>query len=149
MKNVKTRWISCLEPVKRVMSEYKALMLKMQMDSSSLPTTKANMNLLCEIELLLDLACILPMLEALNYLIKFSQQTTCFVYNIVATVKLCQADLYSWYVDSDTTYSTDVFRKFRDISNDTSEVFSHEWKVDMNLGAETLSMRVGGVTVLM
>jgi hypothetical protein len=45
--------------------------------------------LLCEIELLLGLACILPMLEALNYLIKFSQQTSCFVCDMVATVKLC------------------------------------------------------------
>ena len=149
LRNVKTRWISCLEPVKRVMSEYKALVLKMQMDSSSLATAKGNLNLLCEIELFLGLACILSMLEALNYLIKFSQQTTCFVCDMVAVVKLCQADLYSWYVDSDTAYSANVFHKFRDISNDTSEVFSHEWKDDMNLGAETLSMRVGGVTVLM
>jgi hypothetical protein len=149
LRNVKTRWISCLEPVKRVMSEYKALVLKMHMDSSSLATAKANLNLLCEIELLLGLACILPMLEALNYLIKFSQHTTCFVCDMVTAVKLCQADLYSWYVDSDTTYSADVFCKFKDISNDTSEVFSHEWKDDMNLGAQTLSMRVGGMTVLM
>jgi hypothetical protein len=131
------------------MSEYKALVLKMHMDSSSLATAKANLNLLCEIELLLGLACILPMLEALNYLIKFSQHTTCFVCDMVTAVKLCQADLYSWYVDSDTTYSADVFCKFKDISNDTSEVFSHEWKDDMNLGAQTLSMRVGGMTVLM
>jgi hypothetical protein len=149
LRNVKTRWISCLEPVKRLMSEYKALVLKMHLDSSSLATAKANLNLLSEIELLLGLACILPMLEALNYLIKFSQQSTCFVCDMVAAVKLCQADLYSWYVDSDTAYSADVFRKFKDICNDTSEVFSHEWKDDMNMGAETLSMRVGGVTVVM
>jgi hypothetical protein len=149
LRNVKTRWISCLEPVKRLMSEYKALVLKMHLDSSSLATAKANLNLLSEIELLLGLACILPMLEALNYLIKFFQQSTCFVCDMVAAVKLCQADLYSWYVDSDTAYSADVFRKFKDICNDTSEVFSHEWKDDMNMGAETLSMRVGGVTVVM
>ena len=97
------------------MSEYKALVLKMHMDSSSLATAKANLNLLCEIELLLGLACILLMLEALNYLIKFSQQTTCFVCDMVAAVKLCQADLYLWYIDSDTAYSTDVFQKFTDI----------------------------------
>jgi hypothetical protein len=143
MRNVKTRWISCLEPVKRL------IVLKMHLDSLSLGTAKANLNLLCEIELLLGLACILPMLEALNYLIKFSQQSICFVCDMVAAVKLCQADLYSWYVDSDTAYSADVFHKFKDICNDTSEVFSHKWKDDMNMGAETLSMRVGGVTVVM
>ena len=72
-RNVKTRWISYLKPIKRVMSEYKALVLKMHMDLSSLTTAKANLNLLCEIELLLGLAGILLMLEAFNYLIKFSQ----------------------------------------------------------------------------
>jgi hypothetical protein len=72
LRNVKTRWISCLEPMKRVMLEYKALVLKMYLDSTSLASAKANLNLLCKIELLLGLACILPMLEALNYLLKFS-----------------------------------------------------------------------------
>jgi hypothetical protein len=52
-------------------------------------TAMANLNLFCDIELLLDLACILPMLEALNYLIKFSQQTSGFVCDMVAAVKFC------------------------------------------------------------
>jgi hypothetical protein len=46
-------------------------------------------------------------------------------------------------------YYVDVFQRFRDITNDTSEVFSHEWRDDMNMGAETLSMRVGGITMVM
>jgi hypothetical protein len=54
------------------MSEYKALVLKMHLEMPSLATAKANLNLLCEIEALLDLVCILAMLEVLNYLIKFS-----------------------------------------------------------------------------
>jgi hypothetical protein len=95
LRNMKTRWISCLEHVKPMMSKYKALILKMHLDSTSLATAKANLNLLCEIELLLGLACILPMLEALNYLLKFSQQTACFVCDMVPGVKLCQANLYS------------------------------------------------------
>jgi hypothetical protein len=149
LKNIKTRWISCLEPVKRVLSEYRALVLKMHMDAPSLATAKANLNLLCEIELLLGMTCILPMLEALNYLMKFSQQTTCFVSDMVAAIKLCQADLFSWYVDPDTSYTANVFRKFKDILADTSDVFVHEWRHDMNLECETLSMHLGGVTVMM
>jgi hypothetical protein len=149
LKNIKTRWISCLEPVKRVLSEYRALVLKMHMDAPSLATAKANLNLLCEIELLLGLTCILPMLEALTYLMKFSQQTTCFVCDMVAAIKLCQADLFSWYVDPDTSYIADVFPKFKDILADTSDVFVHEWCHDMNLECETLSMCLGGVTVMM
>ena len=32
LKNMKTRWISCFKLVKHVLSEYKALMLKMHID---------------------------------------------------------------------------------------------------------------------
>jgi hypothetical protein len=72
LRSFKTRWNLCLKPVKHVMSEYKALVLKMHLEMPSLATAKANLNLLCEIEALLDLVCILAMLEVLNYLIKFS-----------------------------------------------------------------------------
>ena len=89
------------------------------------------------------------MLEALNYLIKFSQQTSCFVCDMVAAVRLCQAYLFSWYVDLDIVYSTDVFQRFKDINTDKREVFSHDWRLDMNLGAETLSLWVGEITLLM
>ena len=44
------------------MFKYEALVLKMHMDLPYLTIAKANLNLLCEIELLLGLACILPIL---------------------------------------------------------------------------------------
>jgi len=65
--------------MKRVLLEYRVLALKMHLDASTQLIAKAILNLLCEVELLLVLTCILPLLEALNYLIKFSLQTTCFV----------------------------------------------------------------------
>jgi hypothetical protein len=34
LKNVKTRWISLLEPLKRVLAEYKTLVVKMCEDSA-------------------------------------------------------------------------------------------------------------------
>jgi hypothetical protein len=36
LKNIITRWISCFKPVKLVMQEYRALVLKMHMDASTL-----------------------------------------------------------------------------------------------------------------
>jgi hypothetical protein len=68
---------------------------------------------------------------------------------MVAVVNLSQGDLFSWYVDQDTTYFANVFWKFKNIIANTSKVFFHEWRHDMNIRAVTLSMRVGGVMVVM
>ena len=67
-------------------------------------------------------APILSMLEALNYLMKFLQQITCFVFDMIAAIKLYQANLFSQYIDLDTAQSTNVFQKFKDVMVDTSDV---------------------------
>jgi hypothetical protein len=52
-----------LSPSKRVFSEYKALVVKMVEDSVIIDTSKTNYELLCDLETLLGLSCITPMLE--------------------------------------------------------------------------------------
>jgi hypothetical protein len=69
--------------------------LSAPMGASSLAIAKGNLNLLCEIELLFGVTCILSVLEALNYLMKFLQQTTYFVSDMVVAIKLCQVDLFT------------------------------------------------------
>ncbi len=56
LKNVKTRWILMLEPTKRVMSEYRTLVVKMAFDSTNNNFAKVNFELLCDIEVLYGLA---------------------------------------------------------------------------------------------
>jgi hypothetical protein len=65
------------------------------------------------------------------------------MFDMVATIKLCQADFFSWYIDLDTVYSANVFRKFKDVLAYTSDVFVYEWLHDMNLERDTLSMCLG------
>jgi hypothetical protein len=69
--------------------------LSAPMGATSLAIAKGNLNLLCEIELLFGVTCILSVLEALNYLMKFLQQTTYFVSDMVVAIKLCQVDLFT------------------------------------------------------
>ena len=97
------------------------LILKMHMDTQTIAIP--NLNLFYKMELVLDLTCILSMLEALNYLIKFLLHISCFVGDMVATIKLYHANLFVWYMDIDNEYSTTIFCKFNDITTDTNEVF--------------------------
>jgi hypothetical protein len=60
-----------LNLAKRMMAEYKTLLVKMAMDYNLDQPTKLNYEHLCDLQILLELACILPMLESMHVLIKF------------------------------------------------------------------------------
>jgi hypothetical protein len=101
LNNVKTRWISLLEPLKRVLGEYKTLIAKMCEDAAVkdpepkvTEKAKHNLDLLCDVGTLLALPCILPLLESVDSLMRFAQSRDIFVSDYVATVKICQAELY-------------------------------------------------------
>jgi hypothetical protein len=58
---------------KKVLGEYKALILKMHQDFATISQVAHNFQLLCDLEAMLGLSCLMPVLEGLNELIKFSQ----------------------------------------------------------------------------
>jgi hypothetical protein len=55
--------------VKKVL--YCALVLKMHQDASSNTQVAHNLELFCDLEVMMGLSCIMPMLEGFNDLIKF------------------------------------------------------------------------------
>jgi hypothetical protein len=66
LQNVTTCWISLLEPLKRVLGEYKTLIVKMAQDAAEESKAALNLRLLCDVHTLLALPCLMPMLESVN-----------------------------------------------------------------------------------
>jgi hypothetical protein len=62
-----------LELAKRVMNEYHTLVVKMTMDFVSNNSFKVNFEIVCDIEVLYELAILLPLLEEVNNLMKLAQ----------------------------------------------------------------------------
>jgi hypothetical protein len=58
--------------IKKVLFEYHALVLKMHQDDGTNIQVAHNLNLLCDLEVMMRLSCIMPMLKRLNDLIKLS-----------------------------------------------------------------------------
>ena len=116
LRNVATRWISLLEPLKRVIGGYKTLIVKMCEDAHTKEpnqTTKQaaarecarlNCDLLCDVSTLLALPCLLPLLESVNSLIKYAQSSHVYVSDYIAAVRICQAELYMMYVDTESSF---------------------------------------------
>jgi hypothetical protein len=94
-----------LEPLKRVLGEYKTLIVKMCEDAmvkepaltpkhaASKESAKHNCDLFCDVGTLLALPCVLPLLECVNELMKFAQSRDVFFSDYVVAVKICQANL--------------------------------------------------------
>jgi len=62
-----------LLPSKRVLTEYKNLVIKMVEDNVTIDIGKTNYELLCDLEMLFGFSCIIPLLELVQGLSKFAQ----------------------------------------------------------------------------
>jgi len=80
--------------VKHVLCEYHPLLMKMALDSLTIALATSNLELLYDVEIMLSLACLVPMLEIFNTLVKFVQSC-----DFVVAVKICQDDINKLYVD--------------------------------------------------
>jgi hypothetical protein len=134
IRNNKTRWLSMLSPLKRVMSEYRTLVHKMHQDGLDGTSTSAarevaigNYNLLVDISIPIALAGFLPLLETVHYLVKFSQQQDIFICDYLAAVKVCQGQLYELYCDPVSSFTSDSFREFTDLISGRHDSMSLSW----------------------
>jgi hypothetical protein len=131
-----------LSPLKRVISEYRTLVQKMQEDSldststfASRESSRANLELLLDISVPIALTCFLPLLETLHYLVKFSQQRDVFICDYLAAVKVCQGQLYSLYLDPATCFRSNSFTEFSDLLACQNRTISLVWEpaaLDLN-----------------
>jgi hypothetical protein len=65
LKNIKMKWISILASSKQMVKEYKTSVVKMNDDVVSNETINNNYELLYDVETIMGLTCVLPMLEAM------------------------------------------------------------------------------------
>jgi len=55
---------------------------------------KANLLNLCDIDMILSLLCILPMLKSMNGLMKFVHIKDVFLCDYIVIIKICQGDMH-------------------------------------------------------
>jgi hypothetical protein len=67
----------------------------MVLDNPTNQQAKQNYEHLCDLQILLELVYILPLLEFVHALIEFAQMWDVFVCDLVAAIKVCQGDMYN------------------------------------------------------
>jgi hypothetical protein len=64
---------------------------------------------LCDLQIVFELACILPLLKFVHVLIKFAHMQNIFVCDLVVVIKVYQGDLYNMYCDQISKFDVDSF----------------------------------------
>jgi hypothetical protein len=143
LKNITTWWISMLAPTVRVMNEYKVLLVKMAMDSKpaqrdvngkKVPRDKKLVNLakknlafLSDIQILLGLSGLLPLLRCVHSLMKFSQGRDIFVCDYMAAIQVCISEITAFYIDDTTAFSQDIFWDFKALEQVRHDAIPMSW----------------------
>jgi len=93
---------------KRVMFMYMPFVAKMVEDIPFIMIVKHNFELFYDVNLLISLSFLLPMLETIHVLIKFAQKKDVFVCDFITAIKICQDQLYFHYFDLETKYVLNI-----------------------------------------
>jgi len=135
-----------LEPLKHFLAKYKmfqTFLAKMSQDNISVGQTRLNLNLFYDLDTLLSY--LLPLLEAVNVLINFAQgQRDVFIYNFVASIKICQTDPFMMYFDALTSYQHEHFQVFCNIVENSFATITKNWVINLNKNIKTLSFHMDG-----
>jgi hypothetical protein len=92
--------------------------------------------------MLLGLFCLLPLSEVVNVLIKYAQGRDVFISAFVATINICQTNLYMMYLDPSGNYQREHFQVFSDVVENSSNTITQDWVIDLNNGTETFDFHM-------
>ncbi len=112
LRNVKTQWVSMLNPLKCVLAHPWFLVVKMHFNCEKNKSTLDNFELLCELDLILGLPCVMLILEVVHSLINCAQCRDVFIMEFLNAINLAKAELFCLYIDRISNFSEPLFNDF-------------------------------------
>jgi len=109
LKNVKTHWISMLSPLKRILAHYKSLVVKMHSDCEKNKSACDNFELLCDLDVILGLPYVMPILEVVHYVIKYAQCWGAFIMDILDAINLVKVDFFHLCIGPFSSFDDPLF----------------------------------------
>jgi len=74
-----------------------------------------NFDLLVDVEVLLSLACFIPLENVVHSLMKLSQTLDIFICDFLQIVKVCQQELAWMFIDGSTAFNKQDFPRYNDL----------------------------------
>jgi hypothetical protein len=87
-----------MSPAIRVMNEYRTLVVKMMEDQNEVESARTSFHHLIDIQIVLSLSCLIPMLKCLHNLMQLGQKRDVFICDFLSALKHCQANITAYYM---------------------------------------------------
>ena len=132
-----------LSPAERVMNKYRPLIVKMftdserpledilgskaKLDKKLMEIAKKNLEHLTDVQILVVLSGLLPLLKCVHSLMQFAQTRNVFVCDYVSAIQMCIAEVFSFYLDDHVAFPHDVFYDFKGLVNVKHEAILMSW----------------------
>jgi hypothetical protein len=116
----------------QVCVEYCFLIIKLNSKSSKNDQTLRNLNAMCDVELILGLTCIFPLLQCVHMFIKIVQGRDVFVCDFAKSIKQAQQELYRLYCDPYIKFDDLTINDFNVIEMFTNDVLPMSWFSNLN-----------------
>lgn len=123
---------------KQVYVEYCPFIMKMHAKSSRNDQVMKNLIQMCDVEFILRLFCILPLLERVHMVIKITQGQDVFICDFVEIVKFVQHKLYRLYCDPYMKFNDLAFYNFNAIEIVDNDNLPMSWFFDFNGGKDAM-----------
>ena len=137
LRQVKTRWLSMMSPAIRVMNEYRTLVVKMMEDQQDVESAKISFQHLIDVQIVISLSCLIPMLKCLHTLMQLGQKRDIFICDYLTALKRCQAEITSYYIDEQSKFQHDVFWDFKALAGMRHDAIPMRWVYDaLNLNSD-------------
>ena len=92
---------------------------------------------------LLGMLAILPLLEAIDTLICFSQSRNVFICDFIGALERCRGKLFTLYQNTETKFTQDNFYLFNMLLQLNHESILLTWDTNLNLPEEVLAFVFG------
>jgi hypothetical protein len=121
----------------KILKNIRTLLVKMSQDAETMPTAKACFNDFIDIQIVLGLACIMPMLRTMYNLMQYAQKNDVLICYFLNAIKICQTNLNAMYVNPDIVYVQEIFWDFIVPVNSKHDAIPTKWVMnDLDLNVE-------------
>ncbi len=115
--------------MKHIMEQYESLIAKMHVDSPQNNIVNDNLSLLCNLEPILGLHTILPLLDRVHDLIKLAQSWDIFMCDFIDTMNIFQLEFHHLYNDLYSNFFDPTFDELNNFKMFTNKNLPMSWCV--------------------
>jgi len=133
-----------LSPIERLKVGYKALLVKMVLDNHINQQAKQIYEHLCDLQILLGLAYILPLLESMHALIKFAHMRMSLCATLWLLSRFVKMIRITLYLEQSSNFFANTYWAFKSLLECRHEDIHMKWILDLNFGLQHLAFDING-----